>query len=393
MGREDVNCMGCSKKFTKSDCSVQCTVCGLWIHKGCADISDEVFNLLDKMKKETGSMYWACKPCTRYAQGMNHRLKEIEEDLKEVKQSTKSNTEAINVIEKRVEELAEVAKRNEGVSKADFEAMMREEREETRERRDRELNIILHGAEECGEEIQGGVERMEWDRNECVSLFSKQNVRLRQSDIKFCRRVGPKGERPRPLVVGFYTLAMRNAVLKMNLREAAPELSIGPDLTKRQREEEADIWKELEEKNKNRTAEERAKNLQWRLVGPKGDRRLILSNRGAETGAGAATATGANAEQLRERRGTSANAGQARGNGLRGAARGSATGRGGGARGGTSSAAGGTSSPAARLLEPVRNDQPFRPRISSKRGRDQVDQAEEDEEDMEDGTQEPPTKH
>jgi Mg2+ and Co2+ transporter CorA len=87
--------MGCSKKFTKSDTSVQCTVCGLWIHKACADISDEIIELLEKMKKETGSMYWACKPCNKYAQGMNHRLKEIEEDLKEVKQNTKSNTEAI----------------------------------------------------------------------------------------------------------------------------------------------------------------------------------------------------------------------------------------------------------------------------------------------------------
>jgi hypothetical protein len=32
----------------------------------------------------------------------------------------------------------------------------------------------------------------------------------------------------------------------------------------------------MEEKNSKRSAEEKAKNLQWRLVGPKGERKLIL---------------------------------------------------------------------------------------------------------------------
>jgi uncharacterized protein YehS (DUF1456 family) len=227
MGKDANTCLGCSKKFTKNDYSIQCTVCGLWIHKVCADISDDVFEFLDKLKKDTGVTYWACKPCTKYAQGMNHRMKEIEEDLKEVKQCTKNNTEAIISIEKRVEELTEVAKKNGGVSKEEIEAMMRAERDETRERKDRELNVVLHGAEECGDEVQGGENRMMWDKGECTKLFSRHNVRLRNEDIKFCRRVGPKGERPRPLIIGFYSHATRNAVLRINLKDAAPHLTLG----------------------------------------------------------------------------------------------------------------------------------------------------------------------
>jgi hypothetical protein len=84
----------------------------------------------------------------------------------------------------------------------------------------------------------------------------------RETDIKFCRRVGPKGDRPRPLVIGFYSLATRNAAVRMDLRSLEQDLSIGPDLTRKQREEEARIWKEMEEKNQNRSAEEKAKNLQ-----------------------------------------------------------------------------------------------------------------------------------
>jgi hypothetical protein len=181
---------------------------------------------------------------------MNHRLKEVEESLKEVKKNTQKNTEAIASIEKKVEEIAEAAKTsNECMTKDEIEARLREERDEMRERKDREMNVIVHGAEECGPETSGGDERMAWDKGECLKLFSKHNVRLRTEDIKFCRRVGPKGDSARPLVVGFYSQATRNAVLKVDWRATSPDLSVGPDLTKKQREEEMQIWKDMEQKN------------------------------------------------------------------------------------------------------------------------------------------------
>jgi hypothetical protein len=52
-------------------------------------------------------------------------------------------------------------------------------------------------------------------------------MRLRAYDIKFCRK-----NRPHPLVYSFYSLATKNAVLRKDLHEVAPELSLGPDLTK-----------------------------------------------------------------------------------------------------------------------------------------------------------------
>jgi hypothetical protein len=343
----------------------------LWIHKTCADISDDVFDFLDKQKKETGVTYWACKPCTKYAQGMNHRMREIEEDLKEVKQNTKSNTEAIQNIEKKVEELVVEVKKNEGATMGEIEAMMRAERDEARERKDREMNVILHGAAECGEDVQGGEERIAWDKNECLKLFNKKNLRLRVEDLKFCRRVGPKTDRPRPLIIGFHNQGMRNTVLRMDLKTVAPDLSLGPDLTKRQREEEANIWKEMEERNEKRTADERSKNLAWRLVGPKGERRLILSGRRDEPGARARPGTGANTEPL----GGGAQAGRGRDRAR---------------RGGTS---GGAVQRPPRLLDPLRDDPPFRPRTGSKRGREDGRGEEGEEMEEDDETREPPTKH
>jgi hypothetical protein len=234
-------------------------------------MSNEVFELLDKQKRESGITYWACRPCTTFAQGMNHRLKQLTEEIKEVKMSTTANKDSIDRLEKKVEEIAVQAKKADGISKADFEARMKEEREEQRERKDRELNVIVHGVEECSLDADQGEERRKWDVQRCLNLF--KDARLAENDVKFCRRVGARKERGRPLIMGFYTKAIRDKIIKAELPE---DITVGPDMTKKQREEEMEIWKEMEDKNKNRTEDQVAKNLYWRMVGPKGERRLVL---------------------------------------------------------------------------------------------------------------------
>jgi hypothetical protein len=289
-------CLGCSKKFTKNDTAIQCTVCGLWIHKLCANMSDEVFDLLDKQKRESGITYWACRPCTTFAQGMNHRLKQIDNDLKELKQTTTTNTAAIKNLEEKVAEVKEIAKKNDGMSKEEFESRMKEEKEEARERKARELNVIMHGLEECRDSALGGDEKMRIDVQKCVEVFSVLDLGVGPGDIKFCRRVGARGDTSRPLIVGFYSDRTRNQVLRADWKGIEPEMSAGPDMTKKQREEEAQIWKDLEAKNNSRTEEELAKNLKWRLVGQKGERRLILgAARPEETARGRGAARGGQA--------------------------------------------------------------------------------------------------
>jgi hypothetical protein len=345
MGK-DSSCLGCSKKFTKNDAAVQCTVCGLWIHKQCADISNEVFDFLDRQKKETGRAYWGCKPCSTYAEGMNHRLKQIEDELKVVKQSTVNNEAAIQRVEKKVEELAEHARKADTLTKSELEARMKEEREENRERKDRELNVIIHGLEECDDDAAGNEERIRWDKEQCMELAKNQRIKLDEADIKFCRRVGPKRERERPLVLGLYNHALRNKLIRAEYGE---EITVGPDMTRKQREEEAEIWKEMEEKNNNRTEDQVAKNLSWRIVGQKGERRLVLGPTRAPVAQGG------------ERRGGTSG-------GTSGAMRGRTTVRGTG-----------------------RWSETYRQRLGSKRK--ERDHQEEEEDEQEDGTSEPPAKH
>jgi hypothetical protein len=380
MGKDSSTCLGCSKKFTKSDTSVQCAVCGLWTHTTCADITKEVFDLLDKQRQLTGKQFWACRPCSTYAAGMNHRLRQIDDEIKDLKLNTAVNTEAIQNLEKKVEEVADIAKKSEGMSRQEIEDRLKQERDEIRDRKDKELNIIMHGLEECDEPGLTGTERMEQDALTGLQHFADAGVKIQLAEIKFCRRVGPKGEKARPLVMGFYNQAVRGRALKADLTEQG--ISVGPDLTKRQREEEAEIWREKETKNLNRTAEEKEKNLFWRLVGPKGDRRLVLGPARQPEPAGAA-------------------AGAARGQG-RGAWRGAvvrgrgrieqrAAVRGGVGRVGAASRIGAGLGPV--LLDSTRTEQEFRPRIGSKRKEPEARSQEEEEEVLDEDMMEPPSKH
>jgi hypothetical protein len=57
-------------------------------------MSDEIFNFINTQFKQTGTAYWACRPCTAYAQGMNHRVKQLEEEMEEIEMLVKKTTVA-----------------------------------------------------------------------------------------------------------------------------------------------------------------------------------------------------------------------------------------------------------------------------------------------------------
>ena len=52
-------------------------------------------------------------------------------------------------------------------------------------------------------------------------------------------------------------------------------MNFGPDLTKEQRKEEMDMKKKMEDKSRALSEDEKAKNLAWRIVGLRGEGRLI----------------------------------------------------------------------------------------------------------------------
>ena len=102
--------------------------------------------------------------------------------------------------------------------------------------------------------------------------------RIRAKDLRFCRRIGERGDNPRPIVFGVDWESDRKHLL-----EKAKELrltkydniTIVPDLTKAQRRDEQDLREEADERNKQLTEEDRNRNLKWIVVGRRGEKRLI----------------------------------------------------------------------------------------------------------------------
>ena len=288
MAPKDSTCLGCNKKFTKSDYCVQCVVCSLWIHKTCSGLSDEGFKFISDQIQATGMAYWACKSCTTYAMGINHRVKQMEEKMEAMQHSMNANTAAVKEVEHKVERLdSAIQKKDEAVEKIVKKSEL-SIYDEMRERESRRLNVVFHGIGEK-ERVEGdtGKDRAAWDKKSCGNIFEALNLDMTEEAVKFCRRLGEKGEEPRPLLAGFYTEMERSKLLRnANKLEKTvfSNVNVSADLTKKQRDEEKEMWKEAVSRNEKLTEEDKSKNLQWLVVGARGEKRLVKSTRREQDG-------------------------------------------------------------------------------------------------------------
>ncbi len=120
-------------------------------------------------------------------------------------------------------------------------------------------------------------ERTRWDKQSCVTIFAAIEVGISKDAIKFTKRIGERREGPCPLLTGFYTEAEKVLVLK-NTRKLDStrykNVNIAPEMTKKQREEEKDLKKTVEERNRSLPETDLAKNLHWTVVGARGERRI-----------------------------------------------------------------------------------------------------------------------
>ncbi len=270
-------CVGCKKTFTKSDYCVICGSCSYWYHKTCAGMTEDVFKCVDQHFKDNGSTFWNCQPCATYAKGITARLREMEGRLEAVEKNQEEQDEKIEGVEKKVSIINRaLQKRDERVE----EIVVNKEKslyEEIREREMRKKNVILHGVGELQAEKPTWEERARWDKQSCVNIFAAIELEISEDAIKFTKRIGERGEEPRPLLTGFYTEAEKVSVLK-NAKKLDntryKNVNIAPDMTKRQREEEKELKKTAEERNRNLPETDLAKNLHWTVVGARGERRI-----------------------------------------------------------------------------------------------------------------------
>jgi hypothetical protein len=270
MGKEN-ECLGCGNKFKRNEAAIKCNVCGLWSHKTCSGISNDYFKCLAEQQKAGAAAYWACRPCATYAAGMNHRLKEIHEKADEAVRIAKESKE--ETVKLRMDMERDKVKVEKRLEQSEFSIM-----EEMNLREEKRKNVVIHGLAEANE-IEGW-KRVEADKRGLNEIFTVLDVNIiAESDVEFCRRIGERGDRARPLVVGFFTDWAKSTLMKNSRYRADTHLSnisIVPDLTERQRRMEREMVEEAERKNREElSADDQAKNLCWKVVGKKGQRRLI----------------------------------------------------------------------------------------------------------------------
>jgi hypothetical protein len=227
-------CLACGKAFNKTDSSIQCAICALWIHhKPCSGVSEDGFKFLSEQVQATGTAYWACRSCLAYSKGITMKVKEVEKKLEEVQKELKENAKEIGRVDKIVEQLRQDLEKVK--EKKNDESNNYITAEEYREREARRLNLIFHRVPESLD--RDAVTRREADLLECSNILRAIGLGNSCADIKLCRRLGEKSDEPRPLIVILRSEATRTALLESarHLRNTQYSfVSIVPDLTKNQ---------------------------------------------------------------------------------------------------------------------------------------------------------------
>ena len=298
-------CLQCRRAVTSDQKSVQCQTCQYWVHAECQGISDELFTFLVKGE----GVCWNCNSCLASSARLERTVIAFEARLKETETVS---TKTVNELKRVDGDLAQLRKEFEAEKEKTRKAAQQKEdqyvsKEEYREREARKTNVIMHRVKEPEEEIRTAEERRQQDMEECTKIFTSLMMEEARNDIKLCRRIGERGQDPRPMVVVLRTEATKSKILEMakNLRDTEyKEVGIVPDLTVQQRREESQMTEEVERMNEEELSDEdRAKNLKWLVVGPRGAKKIIK---------------GVEREQYMQRRGARGRRSGARGGSSRG---------------------------------------------------------------------------
>lgn len=274
-------CLKCTQQVKKNVEAVKCTICEQWVHKTCSpEITDDLYKILKEQDKQ-GFLKWYCDACRHSSQLLNQKIEALNSMIQQITVRV-SGVETQQV--RQDSAIADLTRDNSSI-KADIavlkdgEATKDDIFRELNERENRKVNILIH---KLPEPSSGGpADKKKEDQLSLNNIFRAMNCSVDlEKDIKFYYRAGEKQEedRARPLVVGFREPELRDRVLNnsrsLSSHPTYKDLNMVADLTARQRKEEEDMRKEADKRNQEMTAEESG-NFQWKVVGPRGKRKLV----------------------------------------------------------------------------------------------------------------------
>ena len=275
-GKPKYPCPKCDKNCTSG--SIQCRVCDQWYHSACADVTAKLLSMFNEAISQGHDHCWACSHCSTVFKKLNQKVTLLSKELDNIRAQGDRTEGRVEVLEKHVDnitkDLKSVKTSSEGGAqvKDDIYAEMND-------REARKNNLLVHNvSESCSEDSR---ERKNHDSRLVCELFEHIGIKCDPDrDFKFINRVGAKNnDKLHPIIVGFRVSQTRDSVLNSayKLRKAhdkdLQEVRIIPDLTKKQRELDERVSKDIDKRNAE-LEKSGDRSYHWRLVGQRGARTM-----------------------------------------------------------------------------------------------------------------------
>ena len=250
-----------------------------------------------KQDKLHGNVSWTCVSCAAFADGFAQKVKEIESRVEKVEGTTEGNKNDLKKTNDKLDQLQTTVNKlkvdQQKVAQTTSGASAESVYTELREREDRRAVVVIHNVPEPDAALKEKQQRIDADIAKLQAMLNELELDDDKANIKFAARLGAPGDAPRPLRVGFKTVGLRTNVVEAGRNLATKvgweSVTVVPDLTKIQRQYEKQLRDEVSKLNDERTADEQ-KNFEWKVVGPRGERRKVKGK--SALGAQAAAAAG-----------------------------------------------------------------------------------------------------
>ena len=289
-------CIICRKKVSNKETkgSICCCVCERWSHTECTKLKPAALEYFNDMYETNGFHFYSCDGCARGYQALNKRVAEMEmrmnEVVKDVEKNTrnvKDNTERIDRVEQTVDTVKETIKstKDDTVMEA-----TKAWSKELRDREQRKTTIVMYGVTEHDPAITNGQARKEHDTTMVENIMYEIGADVvLATDAKFTIRMGKlspeAAAKPRPIRINLRWPELVEKIFDKARKLPSTqykEISIVPDLTDLQREEDRDLTKEAEELNAG-LDEDESLNWEYRCFGRRGLRTISKVKKRSDT--------------------------------------------------------------------------------------------------------------
>ena len=263
-----------------------CQVCEEYTHPKCSKMSNDLVQYLLDETKDGNDISWTCGPCKKVGKYLNNKVKVVAKKLEELEQRIKSVEDENVKVKQDIEDASKKGSKNDEDMKSIAEQVKKTIFTELRERKEKENNLLFHGVPELNDIEATGSDRKKYDIDWISDIVREISVKMNVGDIKFCRRLGEKKNgKVRPILVGMRFVQTKIDCIKNSriLNEHGEEsdffgIYLVSDLTQMQREEEEEMGRQVHRLNAELEPDV-ALNSEWRLVGPRGEKRMMLGRK------------------------------------------------------------------------------------------------------------------